>query len=215
MILALIGQDGSGKSTISQLLSDHLKRNYKVVSIYLGSGEKYNSMIKKIYNRLNSTNPKSAFSQMVGMLYYTKIAFRCWFLSFYSKCLSNSGYLIIWDRCPQNQFIGINDGPKIRAKYSGCNNCFIQLITNIFIQLEESLISKSTHNFPDIVVKLHLSVEESMRRKPNNDINKIKNKHDIVNSLMFPHSVVIDIDATQPIDKEKSQILKAIYDFYK
>ena len=31
-----------------------------------------------------------------------------------------------------------------------------------------------------IVIKLHLSVEESMRRKPDNDINKIRMKHKIV-----------------------------------
>ena len=55
-------------------------------------------------------------------------------------------------------------------------------------------------------MKLHLSVAESMRRKPDNDINKIRKKHMIVEKLQFPKSKVIDIDATQPLNEEILQI---------
>lgn len=59
-----------------------------------------------------------------------------------------------------------------------------------------------------------MSLEESMKRKPDNDIDKIKRKHMIVENLKFPKSNVIDIDATQPLEQEIEQIYTYIEDYF-
>lgn len=60
-----------------------------------------------------------------------------------------------------------------------------------------------------------MSVEESMRRKPDNNIDKIKAKHTIVENLKFPESEVVDVDATQPLEQEITQIHTYVEDYLK
>ena len=213
IIIAFVGQDGAGKTTISNIMMERLKKNNDVKSIYLGSGENYSSLIKRLYQRLGRENTKSFLKDLTGMLFYLQVAKRCVSKTIKSKKMTENGTIVFWDRCPQIQFKGINDGPKIESKFGKSDNILTKLIYPYFQKKEMYYLKKAVEIQPDIVVKLHLSVEESMRRKPDNNISKIKRKHMIVENLKFPDSEVIDIDATRPIEQEASQIYEYIENY--
>ncbi len=212
-IIAFVGQDGAGKTTISNIMIERLKKNNDVKSMYLGSGENYSSLIKTFYKSMEKRHNHSFIKEISGMLFYLQVAKRCATKANKSKKMVQNGTIIFWDRCPQIQFVGINDGPKIESKFGKSKNFLTRLIYPYFQKKEMYHLKNAVKVQPDIVVKLHLSVEESMRRKPDNDINKMKKKHTIVETLKFPNSEVIDIDANQPIEQEISQIYTYIEEY--
>jgi thymidylate kinase len=106
-----------------------------------------------------------------------------------------NGAIIVADRYPQNQFAGINDGPRVRAienEAPRVGRFLARRELNIYDRIEEFA--------PDIVVKLHVPVEVARTRKPDHSIEEIRRKAEITDSLAFPHSQVIDIDASKPLD---------------
>ena len=212
-IIAFVGQDGAGKTTISNIMLERLKKNSDVKSMYLGSGENYSSLIKKIYKKTEKKNNKSILKDISGMLFYVQVAKKCAKKAKNSKKLVKNGTIVFWDRCPQIQFEGINDGPKIKSKFGDSKNSLTKLLYPYFHNKEMKYLKNAVNIQPDIVIKLHLSVEESMRRKPDNDIEKIKIKHMIIENLKFPESKVIDVDATQPLEKEIIQIHTCVEDY--
>lgn len=212
-IIAFVGQDGAGKTTISNIMLEKLKKSNNATSMYLGSGENYSSIIKTIYKKLEKRNSDSSFTDIFGMLFYMQVARNCAKKAQLSKKIAEKGSIVFWDRCPQIQYKGINDGPKIESKFGESNYFITKLIYPYCKKREMSYLVNAVKVHPDIVVKLHLPVEESMRRKPDNDINKIRKKHMIVENLQFPQSKVIDIDATQNLGEEISQIYTQIGEY--
>ena len=212
-IISFVGQDGAGKTTVSNIMMERLKEKHDVKRMYLGSGENYSSAIKRIYKRLDKNDNSVFFRDLFGMIFYLQVAKRCHKKSQLSRKMAEKGTIVFWDRCPQLQYEGINDGPKVASKFGNSENIIIRLLCPYFQKKEMFYLGKAVNVQPDIVLKLHLSVEESMRRKPDNDINKIIKKHMIVENLRFPGSKILDIDATQALDKEIEQISTYIEDF--
>ena len=64
---------------------------------------------------------------------------------------------------------------------------------------------------PDMVIKLLLPPEESIRRKPRENMDVIKRKHQIIKTLMFDGSETYTIDATKEYDKELLEIKSIIW----
>jgi len=122
------------------------------------------------------------------------------------------GGIALFDRYPQIQFHGINDGPKIRTNYvDKTKSIILKKVINIFANIEERNINLVAMHNPDIIIKLLLSPEESIRRKPNEDIDNIREKHDIIKSLTFPNSKVYEINAEMDYEEELLQIKNIIW----
>ena len=78
--------------------------------------------------------------------------------------------------------------------------------------MRKTILSRAVKKSPDLVFKLILSPEESKRRRPDDNIDIIRRKHDIVKSLTFPSSTtVIEMDAEQPYEKEILLIKNVIW----
>lgn len=212
-IIAFVGQDGAGKTTLSNIMSEKLKKNNDVQSMYLGSGENYSSTIKSIYKSLEKSNKSLFIKELSGMMFYVEVAKSCAKKMKIAQKKTENGTIIFLDRCPQIQFEGINDGPKIKAKYGNSSNRVIRYLYPYFRKNELKYLEEAVDIPPDIVIKLQLSVEESMRRKPDNDINKLKIKHKIIDKLKFPKSKVIEVDATQPLEQEILEISTHLGEF--
>lgn len=178
-------------------------------------GRKLFIINKKIYKKAEKKNNKSFFKDISGMLFYVQVSKKCAKKARKSRKMAKNSIIVFWDRCPQIQFEGINDGPKIESKFRNSENVLTKLIYPYFRKKEMIYLKNAVDIQPDIVIKLHLPVEESMRRKPDNDIEKIKIKHMIVENLKFPESKVIDIDATQPLKQEIIQIHTCVENYLK
>ena len=76
---------------------------------------------------------------------------------------------------------------------------------------ENLYFEKINKNHPTLVFKLLLPPEESIRRKPFEDIQDVTRKHQIVRNLAFPNSTVYEIDATQDYQQELIEIKNKIW----
>lgn len=236
--IAFIGQDGSGKSTITKDIYKWL--DWKVSShiFYLGTGDGYNSTLKyllKSANKINSSkqqiHPDSTerqsklkskqqnrgFKRSIGTILTCLHLINATSSAFKKVCQAQryikKGGVALFDRYPQCQFFGIYDGPKIRSLYSGYTGIMGRFI-NYCATREEENIKKISAVSPDIVFKLVLSPEESIRRKPFENYELVKQKYEITDALSYPESQVFVIDATQDYAIELLTIKKYLWESF-
>lgn len=212
--VAFLGQDGSGKSTITNDIIKWLGWKLEVKRFYFGSGDHFNPWQKRLYKSLS--NKEGTLRGVVcGTL---KIWLYYKWSSYIKRTIrraerySKKGGIAIFDRFPQTQFHGINDGPKLRiVAQERIKSIILRKIALMLAKIEERRVVKVSSNEPDIVFKLLLPVEESHRRKPKERIESIEKKHTIINQLTFKRAKVYNIDATQNYDDELKLIKTIIW----
>lgn len=211
--IAFLGQDGSGKSTVVKDIHKWLSWKIEVSQLYLGNGDHYWPWEKKLQLKLNNKNsflckllrmwlPFKIFSKL-GKDVLKKIIRA-------QKYVSKGG-IVLFDRYPQMQYPGINDGPKIRTSLKKYTKGFLKPVILWYAKREEYYLNKAVQYQPSLVFKLMLSPEESMRRKPHENGESIKQKHEIIKTLDFKSSSVYNIDATQPYEDELLEIKRIIW----
>ena len=203
LTIAFIGQDGAGKTTVTQQLLKWLSWKLDVRYVYLGSGDNYFSWKKSLIHRMSGKGPLRyirAFLSLTDILDVSKKAYRN--IKKAEKYAGRGG-LVVYDRFPQMDYPGICDGPKIRVRLKKLfgNNAFSKLFLPL-AKTEEKYIKKITAHHPNVVIKLVLPPEESIRRKPQERLESVTRKHEIVKSLKFEHSDVYTLDATMPFEEE-------------
>lgn len=238
--ICFLGQDGSGKSTLSQNIEKWLRWKIDAHRFYLGSGEHYKSITKWVLSKVaslkrskdsahdysstprvvpntsfKSVKNRSIVSGIVAILSshdLKNVARRAYKEVIAADKYSQNGAVSLFDRFPQNQFPGIYDGPKIRSLYlgKGKGNVFIEWFAN----REERYINLVQRYQPSLVFKLMLSPEESIRRKPFENFEQVSRKHIITEKLVFDKSEVHTVDATQDYAKELLQVKNLIWDFF-
>ena len=192
IVVAVIGADGSGKSTIVNSLHRWLSWKVDVCNIYLGQNKGIlMRFLGVIYPDLRSV--LSAKSKHKKVLKAHK--------------LSNRGSIVLTDRYPQKQFFGINDGPHIGKRYSSF------YLNKLLFKLEDRLYSliEKEHK-PDIVIKLNISLQEALSRKKVSNAYIIKDKIKIIKELVFLNSIVINIDASEPVEKVLLEAKRKIWE---
>ncbi len=192
IVVAFIGVDGSGKSSITNTVYEWLIPKVDAHLVYLGSGDGAKGSVESVRSRLRNKvplkNKKSSYLRtIIRSIFDVLLLFRKVILIIKSKKISKKGSVVIMDRFPQNQFFGINDGPKVHN--------YISLFP--FRMLEKILFGIVEKNKPDLVFRLNIDFETSMIRKPDHDPLIIKEKVRIINKINFDR--VIEIDATQPL----------------
>ena len=212
--IAFIGQDGSGKSTVTKEINKWLSWKLEAKKFYLGSGDEfYNPWQKRLQRKfvgrkdivsklLQSWLP---FSYQLASAKYVRKTIKS------ANRYTRKGGIALFDRYPQDQFLGINDGPKIREMLLPHVPNGLKWLAKLYAAREESIISDAVKINPSLVFKLQLSPEESIRRRPNDNIDVITRKHNIVKALEFPSSKVMEISAVQPYHEELNQIKQEIW----
>lgn len=211
--IAFLGQDGSGKSTVTSEIRNWLSWKLDARRFYLGSGDEYyNPWQKRLIKRINNNNKLYkllriwlSFSYQLASAKYVRKTIKR------AASYSSNGGVALFDRYPQIEYQGINDGPKIRTMLLPRVPKKLKWLAVIFVKWEERILATAVRKSPDLVFKLILSPEESRRRRPDDNIEIIKRKHDIVKTLKFPLSTVIEVDAEQKYEKEILSIKNAIW----
>lgn len=229
--ICFVGCDGCGKSTLSRDIKAWL--NWKLDSriFYLGSGDHYHGLLKRIASRAVKSNSSSASDENTSTD-LKKITFKGKIKRIFGalmilqnekyklKTLKQSnkyiekGGISIYDRFPQSQFEGIYDGPKINNKYS---MYFDQIpILKKLAKKESDILEQCGMYSPTLVFKLHIPIDVAMLRKPDHNRQEIENKINITEQLQFDDSsLVLDVDATQHYEEEKLEIKKKIWQLIK
>ncbi len=238
MTVCFIGADGSGKSTVSCEIEKWLTWKIEASRFYLGSGDHYNGLLKRFLRKVSSkfshknkvqsnseskqtseATPKTqkkeslikkAAKRCYGLLTainLKQIATRSYKEIRKAQKYVKKGAIALFDRFPQNQFEGLYDGPKI-----GSHIKKLGVFTFFLSKGEERAIRKAQKYQPDLMFKLCLPAEESVRRKPDHSIEEVRPKSEITENLVFEKSKESVIDATQPYEEEILQIKRIIWD---
>ncbi len=211
LLVAFLGQDGAGKTTVTNIIRKWWSWKMDVQYIYLGSGDNYHSWRKTLYKRLPNSSIFKAVKAWLQLSKYKKIAKDSLSLIKAGEKFSSKGGLVIFDRYPQVQFPGISDGPKIRSLMPKKLPKVFKMILERFAAKEEQYLIKTTDHCPDIVFKLVIPPEESVRRKPENVLETMIEKHNLIKALQFEGSNVYEIDAMMPLEKELLMIKQTIW----
>lgn len=233
-IIAFIGVDGSGKSTTTKEIYKWLSKQFDCSRVYMGLGDGkttlYATVMKKLRKlfggkdntpSINSDNykRKGKVSFLKNPAFFIKKVFLVKTIysvekDNYRKIILMNKYRInggisVMDRFPQIELPNRNDGPKI-AEYA--NIIDAERFVRRYRKKEEQKLQIVKAIKPDIIFRLNISAEESMRRKHDqSDITVAKSKINDLLSIGYQGARVIDIDAEQEYDKELLEIKKYIW----
>lgn len=214
-IIAVIGQDGAGKSTVTSGIERWLTWKLEAERFYLGSGEHYWSWQKKLREKLpKRKNPiLGALSAWLTLSDYVHLSKATYRTIQKARVYKEKGGIAIFDRYPQVKHFGINDGPKIRTNYlPKIKNKLVLKYAAHCAQVEEKYLKLAAELEPDLVLKLVLPPEESIRRKPKESIDAVQKKSEIIRKWEFDSVQVQVIDATMPLEQEYLMIKQILWE---
>lgn len=219
-LIAIIGIDGSGKTTVCTTLVAWLNKTYPTKLCHLGKqtgnigrkiaqlpllGKKINKNIDKKANKSRSAEGSSGFVALVIFILSMKRVYR-----FYKMlALRKKGFLIITDRYPQTSFVGGLEGPELHTDNPK------SLITKIITKWERKIYYKMTRHTPDLVIRLNVDIDTAMSRKPDHNRQNITRKIKSISQLTFNHAPIVDINTTEPLEDVLKQAREAITNILK
>ena len=207
-LIAVVGSDGSGKSTLSADLLAHVQKTRRAESGYLGlgSGEQgrrigrwpvigppLHRFLDGIADRLRE--PGEPIPGLLAARYALNKSKkrRAKFESLLGA--RRAGIAIVTDRYPQLEVPGLHDGPILAGRAPNAHLTAMQAE-------ERALYAEMAAYVPTLVIRLHVDVDTVMARKPDHDRALITRKVETVPLLTFNGAPIVDIDATIPYEEE-------------
>ena len=235
-IIAFVGVDGSGKSTTAKNIYKWMYRQFDCAKVYMGLGDGKTTPLAALLKKGRSVAGPAKGEQSINSADYVKkeaasfwkrpgfyLRKRLLIAALWSVEKSNyrkmramnrfriNGGVSILDRYPQIELPNKNDGPKIEA-YRGVIKADALIDRMVRKEAEKLSIVKTVK--PDIIFRLNITAEESMRRKDDQtDITVVQGKIDDLRSITFQGARIVDIDAAQPYEQELLAIKKIIWDY--
>jgi hypothetical protein len=217
-VIAIMGIDGSGKSSSVAAMRAWLGSEIDVVPIYFGTGDgrpslalrPFKLMVPLITRMLRSKpKPKGASHGKVsgrapGLLY--SVLLMVWAaavaLDKRKKLIAarrgaSRGLIVLADRFPQDQILGFNDGP-LMARLTAAPH---------WLRRFEAAVYALAHRLPpDLVIKLVVTPETVAKREPDMNPAIIRERIAALPRLEFAGARVVSIDAERP----QADVIRAI-----
>ena len=217
-VIAVVGCDGTGKSTLTADLLIKLKERRPTVLRYMGlvSGEvgdkiKDLPLIGKQLEGYLSSKAERA-QDMEQKVPSTRTAIIMHLLSIWRSAhmlmlrrQARRGKLVIVDRYPQAEIPGFHyDGPGITIEHS--ENWLLRFL----VKREQKLYNWMAKHKPELIIRLDVDPEIAHARKPDHDINELRNKSLIMPRLKYNGAHIHDIDASVPYAQVLESAMHAI-----
>lgn len=213
LLVAVLGGQGSGKSTVTQALTSQLSERHPVCRVYLGSGNGDRSSARKLLSLMRKT--RAAPERRAGSARGREPSWRfgerayriMWGISLAVErraklrravAARSNGALVITDRYPQTQIAGYGDGP------------LLQWAGGPLARWERRQYDPAVIPVPDLVIKLIAPRDVLQERRPHIHAVDLVRKQDGVVALRFPRSSLIILDASAPLDQVVAQARSAI-----
>jgi len=220
-LIAVVGVDGSGKTTIVAAIRAWLATEVDVLPIYFGTGDGRPSVLlwpfkpwASLITRLFKTKPKGAShgtisSRAPGRLYAVLLMAWSMVVAIEKRIKllaarrgANRGLIVLADRYPQNEILGFNDGPLLTR---------LMGVPHWLCRFEADTYALVHRLHPDLVIKLEVTPETAARREPTMDPTVIRERIEAIPRLAFPGAKVVTVDAEQPLADVISAVKREVW----
>jgi thymidylate kinase len=210
-LIAIVGCDGSGKSTVSEELLAWINKDYgPAAAAHLGKqqgntgrsianlpviGGLLGAFIDKRATKVRKfRSEKKAPDTFPAIVMY---AFTIKRVRRFKRMLAlrQKGTIVIADRYPQLSLPIAPDGPDLDVDAAG--NAFVRWLA----QRELAHFEWMTSFQPDLVIKLIVDVDTAFARKPDHPREALQRKIGYLPQLTFTNAPIVEIDATQPLEQ--------------
>lgn len=226
-VVAILGPDGSGKSTITKTITSQWGGKLDIARVYMGTGEGAQTFLQRLLNisfsialKLKKQSPEKVKEQTeqtalpnppwsVLLIAITGVLGKRKQIKRVAR-LKKRGFLIICDRWPQNQISGMNDGPLLTQCISHPKFLF-RTIAKWEKRQFEHICGKMQ---PDLIIRLIPTLETAVARKAENAEMRgiIEEKIKSLIEIQFPSNITqVDLDADVPLENALSSVRKTIW----
>jgi thymidylate kinase len=203
LVIAFIGPDGSGKSTVSKAILDLLAKKVDVEQMYLGSGRGGRpgalrraleiARFRKLGGPFNVLWALSLAREKRGRLRRI-VRWR------------QSGIIVICDRYPQSAVEGYNDGPLLGRLHASRF-----AIPRALARWERGCYEEALRLPPDLVIRMRIDTDVLLRRRPEMSAGWIRTKQEGFERIGFGQCArETELDAGQPLDRVIQQAMVEI-----
>lgn len=217
-VIAIVGCDGSGKSTLTASLVNELAAIMPTEQIYLGqSSGRIGEWISQLpiigapfgrYLRGKAAHvhekPSTPPGNITALVIYL---LSCWRAYKFHKMLRKSqhGLLLITDRYPQVEVPGFRfDGPQL-AKTKGGNG-WVKMLR----QRERQLYQQMAQYRPELIIRLGIDIDTAISRKPDHDYAELQDKIGVMSKIGYNGTKILEIDSRAPYSEVLEQAQKAV-----
>jgi thymidylate kinase/uncharacterized membrane protein len=216
LVVAFIGSDGSGKSTLTAEIRKWLRYKLDVHGYYMGSGDGSTRLLDRLRHAVKgktkkhkapkaegeSRQPKrrGVLDRLVALHQLPAMGAKRRDLA-EARRLAAGGSMVVLDRFPQRQVSGIYDGPRLQE---GNSFAWAARAERKGYEALEALK-------PDLLIKLVVSPEVAHARKPDHSLASIARKCALTRDLQFDGVEVVAIDADQPLDTVMLEAKRAVW----
>ena len=222
VIVALVGADGSGKSTLGRTLRRWLSAEIDARAVYFGTGDgppsplfwPFKALSRLIAPRIK-VKPKGASHGKVsdrppGPLY--SAGFAVWAIAVAldkraklraAHRAASRGFVVVTDRWPQDESPQYSDGPLL-TRLPRCPEALRRFEAGIYRSAQQAP--------PDLVIKLVVGPETIAKREPDMDPRVIGERIARLAELKFSGAPILQIDASRGIDDVARTAKRAVWD---
>lgn len=239
LIIAFVGVDGAGKSTVSNEISRWIGRKIECRRLYMGTGDGKTTLFASILKIINvrlgyirkekTNNPtiksldnknEYTLSLWKNPFSYLKKLMKVFLILNVEKNNVRkikkmhkyrlNGGITILDRYPQIEINGQNDGLKI----PGYKRLLRSSLVSKLEDKEKNYLTIVKYIKPDVVFRLNISAETGLKRKiEHKDIAFHQRKISELNELHFQGAKIIEVDAEKSYELEILEIKRELWKY--
>jgi thymidylate kinase len=217
-VIAVVGCDGSGKSTLTTDLITHLAQRRQVEWLYLGqSSGNIGEWIKNLpligaafsrhlVSKAERAHIKEA-SQPDTLTAIVIFLLSLWRLHKFRRALklARRGILVITDRYPQAEVPGFYfDGTGLNDKNAQT------WLARLLLKREKRLYTWMASHRPTLLIRLNIDAETAHARKPDHKLAMLREKVRVIPTLQFNGATILDLNGRDPYPQVLAAALTAI-----
>jgi hypothetical protein len=220
-VAAVVGVDGSGKSTVTAALRAWLGAEIDVMPVYFGTGAGRPGLLLlpfkplvPLVRRLFPVKPRGASHGRVsdrdpGPLYSLLLA--VWAIAAAAEKrmklraayrAAGRGLVVVADRYPQNEDADYSDGPLLPR---------LRRVPRRLRYAETRIYALAGRLAPDLVLSLEVTPQTAARREPDMDAAVIRTRIAALRRLVFGGARVVPVDAERPLAEVIRSLKKEIW----
>lgn len=209
-LIAIIGSDGSGKSTVAEHVLSwigrygpagqaHLGKQSGNVGRAIGQWPLIGPMLDRaIHRKADDVNRRLKEDKQPSLLPALVIsAFTIRRKRRFKRMLAmrKQGLIVVTDRFPQVAVPGAYDGPGFPDAPGGSP------MVLALARRERAMFQWMATYKPDLVLRLNVDVDVAFARKPDHRRDALARKIAVTPYLTYGGAPIVDIDANQPLDQ--------------